>query len=471
MMISLLVTVFYISGIASAINATMTARTAQGAIAWSVALLSFPFVAVPAYWVFGRSKFEGFYEAYKENYSEINVLVKDIRQKMLGDQSGLDPNVSGFEAMEKLAGARYVGGNSVELLINGEETFDSIFEGIAAAQNYVLVQFYLFHDDGLGRRMQQALIERARAGVRVYVLYDEVGSAGIPESYFDELREADIEVSSFNTTQGIWNSLQINFRNHRKIVVVDGKSGWVGGHNVGDEYLGLDPDFKPFRDTHLRLDGPVVIQLQGVFTQDWYWATRQLPEFNWKPAAVPGNNVMALIISSAPTHQLETAGLMFVSTLNSAKHRVWISAPYFVPDEAITKALQLAALRGVDVRIIVPGKSDNWLVSLATYYHIRQLRGLGIQFYEYAPGFLHEKVGLVDDHTAWVSTANFDNRSFRLNFEVTALVDDVEFAAQMQTMLEADFAHARPVVPEELDQRSFLWRLSVSIARLASPVL
>ncbi|MCJ7815722.1 MAG: cardiolipin synthase, partial [Xanthomonadales bacterium] len=324
---------------------------------------------------------------------------------------------------------------------------------------------------GLGRRMQQAMIECARSGVRVYVLYDAVGSAGLPAAYFETLREANIEVSSFNSTQGAKNSFQINFRNHRKIVVVDGHSGWLGGLNVGDEYLGLDPDFTPYRDTHLRLDGPVVIQLQGVFTQDWYWATRQLPELNWQPRSVPNSDVAALIVPSAPTQQLETAGLLFVTALNSAKERFWITAPYFVPDEAVMKALQLAALRGVDVRIIVPGKGDNQLVFLAGYYYIRQLRGLGIRFYEYAPGFLHEKVGLVDDSTSWVGTANFDNRSFRLNFEVTALIEDADFAAQMQTMFEADFAHSTPLVPEELDQRSFWWRLSVSVARLASPVL
>jgi len=426
---------------------------------------------VPAYWVFGRSKFEGFVEAHQENQGTINALVGTIRQKLQAEQAVLDRDVSGYEVVEKLAGTKYSGGNSAELLINGEATFDSIFAGIAAAREYVLVQFYMFHDDGLGRRMQQALIERANAGVRVYVLYDEVGSAGIPAAYFDVLRDANIEVSSFNSTQGAKNQFQINFRNHRKIVVVDGHSGWVGGLNVGDEYLGLDPEFTPFRDTHLRLDGPAVIQLQAVFTQDWYWATRQLPEFNWQPRSVPGSDVAALIVASAPTQQLETAGLLFVTALNSAKKRLWITAPYFVPDEAIMKALQLAALRGVDVRIIVPGKGDNQLVFLAGYYYIRQLRGLGIRFYEYAPGFLHEKVGLIDDSTSWVGTANFDNRSFRLNFEVTALIEDADFAAQMQTMFEADFAHSRPVLPEELDQRSFWWRLSVSVARLASPIL
>jgi cardiolipin synthase len=470
-MIAWVVTIFYVLGIVSAIDAIMTSRTAQGAIAWSVALVSFPFVAVPAYAVFGRSKFEGAVDAYEQSKQEIDDLITEIRQN-------LEPwNVSGegrhppYEAIRTLARMELTRGNRAQLLINGEATFDSILEGIAQAKDYALVQFYMFHDDGLGRRMQQALIERAKAGVRVYMLYDEVGSQGLPQSYIDELRAAGVEVTSFKPTQGSRNRFQLNFRNHRKMVVVDGVTGWVGGHNVGDEYLGLDPEFSPWRDTHVRLEGPVVIQLQAAIISDWYWATRELPKLNWVPQAVEGGETRALIIPSAPTQRLETAGLFFVNALNSAKERVWLSAPYFVPDEAVLKALELAALRGVDVRIITTGKGDSLPVYLAAFHYIDQLRDLGIKFYAYTPGFLHEKVMLVDNEVASVGTANFDNRSFRLNFEVTALIVDKAFAKEMEAMLEQDFAHAVPIDPESLDQKPFWWHLGVNLSRLAAPVL
>jgi cardiolipin synthase len=329
----------------------------------------------------------------------------------------------------------------------------------------------MFHDDGLGRRMQRALIEKAQSGVRVYVLYDEVGSQGLPDSYVDELRAAGVKVSSFNPTQGARNRFQLNFRNHRKMVVVDGISGWVGGHNVGDEYLGLDPEFSPWRDTHVRLEGPVVIQLQTVILGDWYWATRDLPKLNSTPQQADGGNVRAMILPSSPTQRLETAGLFFVTALHSAKKRVWLSAPYFVPDEAVLKALELAALRGVDVRVITTGKGDSTAVFLAAFHYIEVLRGLGIKFYAYKPGFLHEKVMLVDDEISTVGTANFDNRSFRLNFEVTAIVIDKDFAKDMETMFEQDFAHAEPIDPEQLDKKPFWWRLAVNVSRLAAPVL
>jgi cardiolipin synthase len=181
--------------------------------------------------------------------------------------------------------------------------------------------------------------------------------------------------------------------------------------------------------------------------------------------------VAALIVPSAPTQRLETAGLMFVSALHSARQRIWLSAPYFVPDEAVMKALQLAALRGVDVRVITTGKGDSLAVFLAAFHYIDQLRNLGIRFYAYKPGFLHEKVALVDDDVSTVGTANFDNRSFRLNFEVTAVIVDRDFAKGMEAMLERDFAHAEVIDPAELDKKSFWWHVGVQVARLAAPVL
>jgi len=469
-MIASIVTIFYVLGIVSAIDAIMTARTPQGAVAWSVALVSFPFVAVPAYAVLGRSKFEGTMDAYEERQDEIDNLISEFHTNLEPWSVSIEGHPN-YTAIRNLSGMEMTRANRAELLINGEATFDSILAGIARAKEYVLVQFYMFHDDGLGREMQQAMIERAKAGVRIYMLYDEVGSKGLPDSYINELKAAGVEVSSFKPTQGRRNRFQLNFRNHRKIVVVDGITGWVGGHNVGDEYMGRDPELSPWRDTHVRLDGPVAIQLQAVMMGDWYWATRQLPDVNWQPVPAEGSDINAMIIPSAPSQRLETAGLLFVTALNAARERIWLSAPYFVPDEAVIKALELAALRGVDVRVITTGKSDSLPVYLAAFHYIDQLRDLGIRFYAYKPGFLHEKVMLIDNNVSTVGTANFDNRSFRLNFEVTAVIADEDFARQMEQMFEDDFAHAELIDPAALDEKSFLWHLGVNLSRLASPVL
>ena len=470
-MIAAIVTAFYIAGILAAIDAIMTARTPQGAVAWSVSLVTFPFVAVPAYLVLGRSKFEGMVTAYEQSKDELDQVYTEFYQNMQPWAVAAGDGPSVYKSIQQLTRLDLTHSNKAELLINGDATFDSILDGVAKAQDYVLFQFYMFHDDNLGRQVQQALIERAEAGVRVYMLYDEIGSGGLPKSYLDKLRAAGVHVSSFKPTQGSGNRFQLNFRNHRKMVVVDGKSGWVGGLNVGDEYMGRDPKFSPWRDTAVKLEGPVVIQLQATILADWYWATRQIPELNWQPEAADGDYVKAMIVPFAPSQRYETASLFFVTALNSAQERIWLSAPYFVPDEAVMKALELAALRGVDVRIITTGTPDSWPVYLAAFSYIDKLRDMGIRIYSYEPGFLHEKVMLIDDDYSTVGTPNFDNRSFRLNFEVTSLIVDKAFNKEMEAMFEADFAHAVPINADDLEKKPFWWRLAVNLSRLAAPVL
>jgi cardiolipin synthase len=462
--------VFQVLGLISAVEAIMSTRTAPGAIAWTLGLVAAPVVAVPAYWIFGRSKFEGYLKVRREVQSDFNDLFDRVYSNMTAAAVEFDRPTPAWDALHGLSQTRLVGGNRVELLVNGEATFDSILAGIAQAKDYVLVQFYIVHDDGLGRRLKEAMIERARAGVRVYFLYDEIGT-DVGEEYLSELESAGVRCSAFNTTQGLTNKFQLNFRNHRKIVVVDGRSAWIGGHNVGDEYLGLDPEFSPWRDTHVRLDGPVAVQTQGVFAYDWLWAQRELLDLDWEPRVVPDSDVAAVVVATGPADPLETAGMFFVHAINSARERVWITAPYFVPDEAIIKALMLATLRGVDVRILVPGKADSLLPHLAAFYFIEQLETSNVRFYAYEPGFMHEKVMLVDEDAVSVGTHNFDNRSFRLNFEVAAVVYDQAFANEVAAMFERDFAHSRQIHPEDYRDRPWYWRFSVRVARLFAPIL
>jgi len=462
--------VFQVLGLVSAVDAIMSTRTAQGAIAWSLGLVAAPVVAVPAYWIFGRSKFEGYLEAQQIVQEEFDELYDRVRTEMSAAVVGFERMSPAWEALRGLSHTRLVGGNSAQLLIDGEATFDSILAGISAAEDYVLVQFYIVHDDGLGRRLKDAMIERARAGVDVYFLYDEIGT-DISRDYKSELEAAGVHYSHFNTTQGRQNRFQLNFRNHRKIVVVDGRTAWIGGHNVGDEYLGLDPEYSPWRDTHVRLDGPVAIQAQGVFVYDWLWAQRELLQLNWSPQSTGDKDVPAIVVATGPADPLETAGMFFVHALNSAKKRIWITAPYFVPDDAIIKAMMLATLRGVDVRVMVPGKADSLLPQLAAFYYMEQLETSKVRFYAFEPGFMHQKVMVIDDHTASVGTHNFDNRSFRLNFEVAAVVYDEAFAREVAAMFERDFAHSRLIRPEDYRDRSWYWRFGVRLARLLAPIL
>ena len=465
------VTLAYALGFLSAIDAIMSTRTEPGAIAWSLALVAVPVLAVPAYWVPGRNKFRGYLEARAANQSEFDHLVEQVMANMDSSVVELDVRHPNYDALRGLSQSRLTRGNATQLLINGEETFASILEGISRAKKYVLVQFFIVHDDGLGRKLKDAMIERAKAGVMVAFLYDELG-CDFGKQYKKDLTDAGVKVSKFNTTRGWRNKFQLNFRNHRKIVVVDGKTAWVGGHNVGDEYLGKRPRMSPWRDTHVRLDGPIAIQIQGVFAADWYWSQREFLDVNWVPeAAQDGSDKMGLIVGTGPADPLETAGMFFVHALNSAKNRIWITAPYFVPDQAVVKALMLASLRGVDIRILVPGIVDKWLADRAMYHYIELLEDSNVRFYMHSPGFLHQKVMVVDDAIASVGTHNFDNRSFRLNFEISAVIYNEEFAAEVSEMLERDMATSRLINPSTFKNRSWFWRFSVRFARLWAPVL
>ena len=284
------------------------------------------------------------------------------------------------------------------------------------------------------------------------------------------MREAGAEILDFHTRKGPGNRFQINFRNHRKIVVVDGHTAWVGGHNVGDEYMGRDPEFGHWRDTHVRITGPAALAVQLSFLEDWYWATGKAPEFGWVPHLPGGEGKDVLVYPTGPADRLETATLMFLTGINAARERVWIASPYFVPDESLMNALHLAALRGADVRIIIPDKADHTLVWLAAYSYFEEASETGIRFFRYMDGFLHQKVVLIDDDISGIGTANFDNRSFRLNFEIMAVVADRAFNAEVEQMLLADMEKSVEMQPGDLEKKSFWFRLGTRLARLTAPI-
>jgi cardiolipin synthase len=376
-------------------------------------------------------------------------------------------------AFQQLATLPFTRGNAAHLLVDGFATFDAILEAIASAERYVLAQTYILRDDGIGREFQRRLIAKAREGVRVYLLYDEVGSFHLPKRYVHALEEAGVHVAAFSGGRPWRARFRLNFRNHRKIVVVDGKRGFMGGLNVGDEYLGLDPKIGRWRDTHVALEGPVVQGLQYAFLKDWYYGREELVEVEWAPTpADPSrSDLCALVLASGPADALETCGLLFTHAIESAEERVWIATPYFVPDGAVLGALQLAALRGVDVRLLMPRQTDAWFFEYVPYAYLPDVTRAGVKAYLYEEGFMHQKVLLVDDDYAAVSTANLDNRSFRLNFELTMLAYDRGFCAEVERMLEADFARATAITEADLADRPFFFRLAVQTTRLMAPVL
>ncbi len=463
--------ILHVAGFVSSIDAIMRARTPQGTIAWVISLNTFPVISLPVYWVFGRSEFRGYIQARQEDESELSPIAESLKNDKSIFRSPKVGESQAIRAGELLAKVPLLMGNDTDLLIDGKDTFASIFEGIEQAKSYILIQFYIVKDDHLGRQLKSKLIDKAQEGVRIYFIYDEVGSYALPKSYLEDMRSSGIQVVNFHSRKGPKNRFQINFRNHRKIVLVDGVVCWLGGHNVGDEYLGKGAKFDFWRDTHLKIKGPATLPVQLSFLEDWHWATDQTIELDWRTALLHKGEKDVLIIPSGPADKLETAGLMFTHSINSARKRIWIASPYFVPDEGIVTALQLAGLRGVDVRILIPEEPDHKLVYLAAFSFFQQAGKSGVEFYRYTKGFMHQKTMLIDDDTAVVGTANFDNRSFRLNFEITAFINDKDFAREIEKMFLEDFSNSILMPANALEEKPSWFKLLVRLARLTSPLL
>jgi len=453
------IVLLHLLGVFAAMHAVMHARTPQGAIGWALGLMLLPYATLLPYLYLGSSRFLGY---------RIVHPAAPPRTLPLPAEAPADPGSERYAAISALQGRAFRSGHQLRLLIDGDAAFEAMLAAMATAEHCLLVQFFIIHDDALGQRLQRILLDRAAAGVRVCVLFDGIGSHALPQRYVDTLRAGGVAIHRFATHR--WrNRLQLNFRNHRKIVVVDGARAFVGGLNVGDEYLGLKPPLAPWRDTQLELQGPAVTDLQQLFAQDWQWITGKQPPL--LPAPAVEGQASALIVACGPADPQETGSLFFTAAINAARQRVWLSTPYFVPDHAVRAALQLAVLRGVDVRVLIPSRPDHRTVFLASSLHAHHAVRAGIRVFRYQPGFLHQKALLIDRDTAAIGSMNLDSRSFRLNFEVAAMVVDQGFAAEVAAMLVADFSHARAVDERDYRDAPYLRRVAMQVARLFDPLL
>jgi cardiolipin synthase len=470
MAIEILVPLIHIAGAAVAVHAIMTVRTSQGAIAWALFLFMFPYLGLPLYGVFGRNKFVGYVKARRIGNLEINHVAEKALNLIKPYRLLLDDDVfHRYQIMERLVRLPCTIGNDAHLLVDGKAAFDAMFAAIEKAEKYILIQFFIVHDDELGRELKARLLRKAGQGVRIYFIYDQVGCKGLPGSYIEELRAGGVQMVGFFTASRV-TRFQINFRNHRKITIADGRVAFIGGLNVGDEYMGRSKRFGPWRDTHLQVEGPAVQCIQMSFLEDWHGSTKEVPELEWSPAIAPGGYRTALVLPTGPADDFETCNLLFLLAIQAARYRLWITSPYFVPEASIVDALQLAALRGVDVRIMLPEKPDHLLVYLSSYSYYKEMEAAGVKLYRYQPGFMHQKVLLIDDNAAAVGTANLDNRSFRLNFELNVLMLDQPFAKDVETMLKKDFEQCKRVVLADYERHRFLFKLAVNVSRLLAPI-
>ena len=458
-------------GITLALRAILIARTPQSAIAWACALVIFPVVAIPLFLVFGESRFAGYTLAKSgESQPLADALAATVRH-LDGHRARF---TGAFADAEKLAfnisGIPATGSNSVRLLVDGRETFDAIFASIDEAKESIWVQFFIIHDDRLGRAMADRLLAAARRGAECRVLLDQVGSKNLPQSWVARLRAGGVHVERFVTNRQFGRRFQINFRNHRKLVLTDSRTAFVGGLNVGDEYMGLCRRFGPWRDTHLRIEGPAVAGFQLPFLEDWNYATRTVPPFRLPtPSTAHGGNAVVFPIASGPAQGWSPCPAVYLTAINVATKRLWLASPYFVPASPLFQAVCHAALRGVDVRIILPQLADHTLPWLSSFTFYPKLLEAGVKVWRYQQGFMHQKVLLADGETAIIGSINLDYRSFMLNFELSAAVQDAAFASSVETMFLADFDRSRPEDLGLFDKAPLLFRLKCRAAALMSP--
>ncbi|MCD8172548.1 MAG: cardiolipin synthase [Alistipes sp.] len=363
--------------------------------------------------------------------------------------------------------------NRIRVLNNGKDTFSAIIKALREAKSSIHIEYYIYENDRIGKKITKILLEKARAGVEVRFIYDDVGSWGLSRKFLRTLRKAGVEVGCFMPVVFPWLTSRVNYRNHRKIIVVDGSVAFTGGINIAERYLrrgrkGI------WRDTHLKLEGESVSMLQTIFTTDWYFVSgkKQIAFSDiYFPKVRINDTVPIQIATSGPDSDWASIMQAFFAAITRAEDHIYISSPYFLPNQAILTALKIAALSGIDVRVMIPSRSDTKIVYWATRSYISELMEAGIKVYLYCKGFNHSKVIIIDGSFSSVGTANMDIRSFEDNFEVTAIMYDKKIARELEGYFMQDIDHCIHVTPEMWEQRSNLHSVYESLARLLSPLL
>lgn len=442
--------------------------------AWIFVLLAFPLVGIVLFWYLGRDRVRRPLRYRKSEVAPFRSRIDDrISDQFPTHRAERDEIIAAQP--EELRGVMRLaaqmgrgeirGGNTVGVLVGAPPVYDAMLEAIEAAVDHVHLEYYIFRPDTTGKRILAALEVAAKRGVAVRLLYDGFGSAGLGPAC-RALKRAGGHATPFFPLDPIRRASTINLRNHRKVMVVDGQIGLCGGVNVGNMFL-------PWKDVHLRIEGPAVADLQAIFVEDWYFATRMdltssavFPDI----ARRHGGSIVQ-VVESGPDERIESIHRVFFAAIAAARRTVWITTPYFVPDRAVLVALQTAALRGVDVKVIVPRESNHRVTFHAGRSFYDELLAAGVHIHEYLPGMLHTKAMVVDDRFATVGSANLDVRSFRLNFEMIAVLYAPDDVARFARIFEEDLAATEEVLLASWRERPVAMRMKEGFGRLVSPIL
>lgn len=445
-------------------------------LTWLVVLGGFPLVGFFFYLLFGRNyrkerMYRKKYFLDKQAFLKVEGETDPKSEEKIGRMGDHQRRL--FALAQKLGNSPISFGTSTKTLTNGSETFRQIIKEMKKATHHIHLEYYIVRDDSIGNEIKILLMEKAQEGVKIRFLYDAVGSWKLSKSYIQELKNAGIEMIPFGPVRLPFLNNKFNFRNHRKIIVIDGAVGFVGGLNIGDEYLGRSKQFGFWRDTHLKLKGEAVRTLQLIFLQDWYYMTNHsfLTAEYLSPELEENIHGGVQLIAGGPDNEHSVIKNIFFSMITTAEKTVWIASPYFIPDEDIFSAIKVAALSGIDVRILVPRKPDKRIVFHASRSYFPELMEAGVRIYEYERGFMHSKIVIVDHEIASIGTSNMDMRSFHLNFEVNAFLYRTRSTQKLVNDYLKDLNNSKEINLEAFKRRHIGLRIIESTSRLLSPLL
>lgn len=461
-------------------------RSIEAIVAWTAVLTTLPAVGILLFVLFGRGIAKN--NMFKVKEQEDKIIKNSISKAKdkLKCTSMLDENLRNnidmIDALTNSNNTHYTNNNSVDIFDKSSDFFNSLLEELDKAQDYINIQFYIFKDDNIGNQIIDILCKKARNGVEVRLLYDAVGSRLLSEKTLIKLKKSGVKTGSFFPSLLKIVNFNLNYRNHRKIVVIDGNVAYVGGNNIGDEYLGRDPKFGEWRDTHLKLTGDCILDLNTRFILDWRYTTHENLDLGKyfsesKNSNIyynkTSNNVGIQIVSSGPDiTELDEIKYGYIKMIQKARKYIYIQSPYLILDRTLIDSLKIACLSGVDVRIMIPSKPDHPFVYWASCSYAGELLKFGAKIYTYGDdAFLHAKTIVIDDSICSIGTANMDIRSFELNFEVNAFIYSEEISEKQRIIFEKDITNSKEMTIDMYNSRPRIIRIKESVSRLLSPLL
>lgn len=454
-------------------------RSTTKTFAYLLVVILLPVVGIIIYFAVGANYRKN--KLYSKKIVNDSKLLADIRKRIVHEsEKTLDTGEHEVKSHKKLAhlllndNSPLTGDNEVKLLLNGENKFPELIEALKAARNHIHIEYYIFDDDNIGNQIKEILIQKAAEGVKVRLIYDDFGSRSIRKQFVQEMTDAGIEAYPFYKIWFIALSNRTNYRNHRKIVVIDAGTGFVGGINVSDRYINSDPKQLYWRDTHVMINGPGVYYLQYLFICDWnFCAGQQLPITEELFTYTKSKRGKAIVQMAASGPDSDTPTIMFslLETIAMAQDELLITSPYFIPGDSVLDAICIAAMSGVKIKLLVPYHSDSAFVNAAARSYYREILNAGVEVYLYQKGFVHAKTMVADGQLAIVGTANMDHRSFELNFEVNSMIYDKAIALELKDAFLNDIKDAKKLDAQKWENRSWLKQLPEKLCRLLSPLL